>query len=196
MPSRPVDENDLPFAMPMRYAAPNLLADVMLALAGPCFSGKANRALFARSLLLEDDEFLPLGKTLHWLGFVELGETNIRLTKTGRKFVHASDRARKNQFADAVLKYAGQIAAFYWGLLAHPEHRFPASPFRDLLEEPMPADYAAETLRGAVNWGRYAGLFGFDEESQEFSLECATAAAEPEAVSAQPAQEQREATAS
>ena len=31
--------------------------------------------------------------------------------------------------------------------------------------------YAEETLRATIGWGRYAELFSFDEEAQQFSLE-------------------------
>jgi NitT/TauT family transport system ATP-binding protein len=35
----------------------------------------------------------------------------------------------------------------------------------------MSAEYAAQTLRTAIAWGRYAELFSYDEEAEQFSLE-------------------------
>ena len=43
--------------------------------------------------------------------------------------------------------------------------------FRDELEDHMSADYADETLRAAIAWGRYAELYSYDEEAEQFSLE-------------------------
>ena len=43
--------------------------------------------------------------------------------------------------------------------------------FSEELEDVMSQDYAEETMDAAVNWGRYAELFAFDEQSQTFSLE-------------------------
>ena len=50
-------------------------------------------------------------------------------------------------------------------------HRAPALRFRDELEDHMSPDYAEETLRAVVQWGRYAELFSYDEEAGQFSLE-------------------------
>jgi NitT/TauT family transport system ATP-binding protein len=35
----------------------------------------------------------------------------------------------------------------------------------------MSPDYAEDTLRTVVSWGRYAELFSYDEEAEQFSLE-------------------------
>jgi NitT/TauT family transport system ATP-binding protein len=35
----------------------------------------------------------------------------------------------------------------------------------------MSPEYADETLRTAIAWGRYAELFEYDEEAQQFGLE-------------------------
>ncbi len=43
--------------------------------------------------------------------------------------------------------------------------------FRDELEDHMSAEYAEETLRTVIAWGRFAELYEYDEEAQQFSLE-------------------------
>jgi NitT/TauT family transport system ATP-binding protein len=35
----------------------------------------------------------------------------------------------------------------------------------------MSPDYAEGTLRTVIAWGRYAELFSYDEEAEQFSLE-------------------------
>jgi len=50
-------------------------------------------------------------------------------------------------------------------------HRASAVRFRDELEDHMSPEYAEETLRTAIAWGRYAELYSYDEEAQQFSLE-------------------------
>ena len=50
-------------------------------------------------------------------------------------------------------------------------HRASAERFRDELEDYMSPDYAEDTLRAAIAWGRYAELFSYDEEAGQFSLE-------------------------
>ena len=43
--------------------------------------------------------------------------------------------------------------------------------FRDELEDHMSPDYAEETLQTVISWGRYAELFSFDDEADQFTLE-------------------------
>ena len=50
-------------------------------------------------------------------------------------------------------------------------HRASAVRFRDELEDHMSPDYAEDTLRTVIAWGRYAELFSYDEEAEQFSLE-------------------------
>ncbi len=50
-------------------------------------------------------------------------------------------------------------------------HRASAVRFRDELEDHMSPEYAEDTLRTVISWGRYAELFSYDEEAEQFSLE-------------------------
>jgi NitT/TauT family transport system ATP-binding protein len=50
-------------------------------------------------------------------------------------------------------------------------HRAPALRFRDELEDYMSPDYADDTMRTIVAWGRYAELFSYDREADQFALE-------------------------
>ena len=52
-----------------------------------------------------------------------------------------------------------------------PNHRAAAVRFRDELEDFMSPDYADETLTTAIAWGRYAELYSYDEEADQFFLD-------------------------
>ena len=43
--------------------------------------------------------------------------------------------------------------------------------FRDELEDHKPPEYAEDTLCAAVALSRYAELFSYDEEAEQFNLE-------------------------
>ncbi|WP_425289314.1 AAA-associated domain-containing protein [Shewanella algae] len=47
--------------------------------------------------------------------------------------------------------------------------------FEEELEDHMSDDFIEDTIDHAINWGRYAELFAYDDESQTFSLENPTA---------------------
>jgi NitT/TauT family transport system ATP-binding protein len=162
---------DAPFATNLHHVSTNLLAGLMEALAGPPYEGRADLPALAGSLQLEADELLPLGETLQLLRFAELEEGDIRLTETGRQFANADTDDRKKLFGAALLAHVKLAAAIRRTLDERWNHRASAVRFRDELEDHMSPDYADETLRAIIAWGRYAELYSFDEEAQQFSLE-------------------------
>jgi len=125
----------------------------------------------AAALQLELDELLPLGETLQLLGFAELEEGDIRLTDAGRGFAEADADVRKEQFAGA-LQGRVKLASTIRGVLDERwNHRASAVRFRDELEDHMSPDYAEDTLHAVIGWARFAELFNYDEEGDQFFLE-------------------------
>jgi NitT/TauT family transport system ATP-binding protein len=51
-----------------------------------------------------------------------------------------------------------------------PSHRAPWSRFSDELEDHMSPDAAEKTLRAIISWGRYAEVFAYNDETQNFNL--------------------------
>jgi NitT/TauT family transport system ATP-binding protein len=149
----------------------NLISGLMETLAGEPYRGRADLPPLAGALQMELDELLPLGETLHLLGFGELEEGDLRLTESGRHFVNADTDDRKSLFADALrarVKLAGTIRSV---LDERWNHRASAVRFRDELEDHMSPAYAEDTLRAIIGWARFAELFNYDEEADQFFLE-------------------------
>ena len=162
---------DAGFATKLHPANANLLAGLLETLAAAPYNGRADLPALAQSLQLEADELLPLGETLQLLRLAELEEGDIRLTETGRQFVEADTDTRKAIFAAALRSQVKLAAAIRRTLDERWNHRAQALRFRDELEDHMSPDYADETLRAVIGWGRYAELFSYDEEAEQFSLE-------------------------
>jgi NitT/TauT family transport system ATP-binding protein len=149
----------------------NLLAGLMETLAMEPYNGRADLPALAAALQLELDELLPLGETLQLLGFAELEEGDIRLTEAGRHFAEADTDTRKHIFADA-MQTRVKLAATIRGVLDERwNHRASAVRFRDELEDHMSPDYAEDTLHAVIGWARFAELFNYDEEADQFFLE-------------------------
>ncbi len=158
-------------SMQLHPVSTNLLSGLAETLARPPYSGRADLPALAGSLQLEADELLPLGETLQLLGLGVLEEGDLRLTEKGRAFVEADTDHRKQMFA-GLLKANVPLAAQIRRVLdERPAHRASAVRFRDELEDTMSPDYADETLRAAISWGRYAELYQYDEEADQFLLE-------------------------
>lgn len=158
-------------AIPLSPVSTNLMAGLIETLAAAPYDGRADLPALAAVLQLELDELLPLGEALQLLHFALLEEGDIRLLPTGREFANADTDARKVLFATALRANVPLIAGIRQVLDERWNHRASAVRFRDELEDHMSPDYAEETLRTAIAWGRYAELFSYDEEADQFSLD-------------------------
>ncbi|CAH2600183.1 Nitrate/sulfonate/bicarbonate ABC transporter ATP-binding protein [Rhodovastum atsumiense] len=162
---------DTGFATPLHHVSTNLLAGLLETLTDRPYEGRADLPALAAHLQLEFDELLPLGETLQMLRFAEIEEGDIKLTEAGRRFVQGDIDERKKLFAQALRTHVPLAAAIRRTVDERWNHRASAMRFRDELEDHMSPDYADETLHAAISWGRYAELYSFDEEAQQFSLE-------------------------
>ena len=158
-------------AAPLLRVGTNQMAGLMEALAGEPYNGRADLPALAAALQYEADELLPLGETLQLLHFAVLEEGDIHLTEDGRRFVAADTEERKRLFAAALMAHVPLVRTIRQVLDERWNHRASAVRFREELEDHMSPDYAEDTLRTVIAWGRYAELFSYDEEAEQFSLE-------------------------
>ena len=158
-------------AMRLHPVSTNLLAGLAETLAAPPYSGRADLPALAGALQLELDDLLPMGEALQLLGLGVLEEGDLRLTDRGRGFVEADTDARKDIFAAALKANVPLVQQIRRVLDERPNHRAAAARFRDELEDFMSPDYAEETLDASIGWGRYAEIFSYDEEADQFFLD-------------------------
>ena len=159
------------FATPLHPVSTNLMSGLLETLSAPPYDGRADLPALAAALQFEVDELLPLGETLQLLGFALLEEGDLILTDMGRKFADAETEDRKKIFGDALRAHVPLINAIRAVIDQRGNHRASSLRFLDELEDHMSPEYAAETLRAVISWGRYAEIFEYDEEAQQFGLE-------------------------
>ena len=158
-------------AMQLHRVSTNLLSGLLETLEAPPYKGRADLPALAGTLQLELDDLLPMGEALQLLGLGVLEEGDLRLTEQGRQFVEAETDARKAIFAAALKANVPLVATIRRVLDERPAHRAAAVRFRDELEDFMSPDYADDTLGTAIAWGRYAELYSYDEEADQFFLD-------------------------
>ena len=95
----------------------------------------------------------------------------IRVTDGGRHFAEADTDHRKRMFAERLEAHVPLIRLIRRVLDERPGHVAPLARFRGELEDYMSEQYAEETLRAVINWGRYAEILAYDEETERLSLE-------------------------
>ena len=74
-------------------------------------------------------------------------------------------------FAQHLLTYVPLAAHVRRVLDDRPNKTAPARRFRDELEDLMSEEYAEQTLKTIIQWGRYGEVFAYDDTADQFSLE-------------------------
>ena len=158
-------------SMVLPRVSTNSLAGLIEEVDGTPFDGRASMAGLADSLQLEVDELFPMAETLQLLRFAELRGAELLLTPSARRYAQADVDQRKAMFAQALVNYVPLAQHIRRILDERATHTAPARRFRDELEDHMSEDFADETLRTVTNWGRYAEIFTYHENDDQFSLD-------------------------
>jgi NitT/TauT family transport system ATP-binding protein len=135
------------------------------------FHGHADLPHLADEAELDDDELFQLLEALQLLGFAHVSGGDIDLTAAGRHYADADMQARKEVFADAVLKHIPLAAHIRRVLDERPGHRAPAARFLRELEDHLSEEEAERVLDTLINWGRHAEIFAYDYDDEVLSLE-------------------------
>ncbi len=149
----------------------NTMAGLMESIAGAPHNGKADLPELARDLQYEADELFPIAEVLQLLRFAELEGGDLRLLPPAFRYAEAEVDQRKQLFAQQLLNFVPLVAHIRRVLDDRATHQAPARRFRDELEDHMSEEYAEQTIRSVVQWGRYAEVYAFDETADLFTLD-------------------------
>ncbi len=149
----------------------NLMAGLIETLAASPYNGKADLPEIARTLHLEIDDLFPIAEMMQHLDFADLREGDILLTSAGKLFAEYGTQERKQMFADHLLRQVPLAARIRKVLSERPRHRAPRVRFEQELEDFLSDSAAQETLESVINWGRYAEIFSYNDQTETFSLE-------------------------
>lgn len=135
------------------------------------YRGKADLPELAESLHLNVDDLFPLTEVLEILGFARVSEGDIHLTAAGKKLADADILGSKEIFAQHVLHNVPLAKHIRKVLDERPNHRASKERFLAKLEDYLSEDEAERVLRVVIDWGRYAEMFAYDNNSGMLSLE-------------------------
>jgi NitT/TauT family transport system ATP-binding protein len=133
--------------------------------------GREDLYQIGRYLNQEVDDFLPLVEAAEMLGLAKTQEGDLVLTSEGQRFAEAGVLEEKNVFRDQALAHIAILRQIVRALEGAPGHTLPEEYFLSLLDEHFDEDEAQEQLETAINWGRYAELFAFQDDRGVFRLE-------------------------
>ncbi|WP_079228804.1 nitrate/sulfonate/bicarbonate ABC transporter ATP-binding protein [Pseudomonas putida] len=162
-----------PPAVELGYRLPDAdiarMESVLELIAGEPFNGEADLPHLAEETELPDEVLFPIYEALGLLGFAQVVEGDIRLTRHGRNYVTARQARRQDLFAR---QCKGRVSLI--GYILDSLHLEPAGLLEktvlDRLTEYMDADEAERVLKVAIEWGRYAELFEYDFHTRRLTL--------------------------
>ncbi|OZB45563.1 MAG: nitrate ABC transporter ATP-binding protein [Thiomonas sp. 13-66-29] len=117
------------------------------------------------------DDLFPLIETVELLGFAQVSDGEIELSPAGRLFVEADVQERKPLFARHLTERVPLAARIRAVLDERHNHRAPGARFRTELEDHFSEEEAEHVLDTAIDWGRYAEIYAYDDNADVFSLD-------------------------
>jgi NitT/TauT family transport system ATP-binding protein len=124
----------------------------------------------ADQLKLDSDYLLRLTEAAELLGFSIISHGDIALTPLGETFAEASVLARKSIFGVRIRR----LPLFQWlvsQLREAEEHRLSVHTVREALGNEFPPEEVEPQLNIIVDWGRYAEIFAYDDNTEMIYLE-------------------------
>ena len=125
----------------------------------------------AQELQLEVDDILPIVDAAKLMDFVELAQGDISLTGVGLQFIEGSIDERKQIVRAQLLGNIRLVQQIYRLLEAKTNQRVPEELVLDILETHFSPEEAQQQLKTAIEWGRYAEIYGYNEPSGQIFLE-------------------------
>lgn len=148
----------------------NLMAGLIETLAAPPYHGKADLPEIARTLHLEVDDLFPVAEMMQYLNFAHVREGDILLTPAAKQFAEYGTQERKQMFAEHLLAHVPLAARIRHVLNERPRHRAPRMRFAQELEDFLSDNAAQQTLDAVIDWGRYAEIFSYNDQTETLSL--------------------------
>ncbi|WJV50359.1 AAA-associated domain-containing protein [Streptomyces flavofungini] len=132
--------------------------------------GRCDLADLADGLGLDVDDLLPQVDALELLGFASVDGDDLILSEPGTAFAEADVQTSKTIFAAAAIEIP-LVKLITNSLRQQPDGAVRAGFFRDLLAHHFTSEQAGRQLETATGWGRYAELYSYDADPQEYRLE-------------------------
>ncbi|HEY1810655.1 MAG TPA: nitrate/sulfonate/bicarbonate ABC transporter ATP-binding protein [Acidobacteriaceae bacterium] len=132
--------------------------------------GRTDIYRLADELAFEIDDLFPIVEAAQLLGFLKVEEGDAVITPEGRAYAQAEILEQKELFRKAAVDHVLLLRQITRALRNKSDHSVPEDFFLDMLDEQFSDDECERQLETAINWGRYAELFDWDDGRRRFVL--------------------------
>jgi NitT/TauT family transport system ATP-binding protein len=134
------------------------------------FAGRTDIYRLADELGFEIDDLFPIVEAAQLLGFLKIEEGDAAITSEGRAYAESEILRQKELFRQAAVDHVLLLRQITRALANKSDHSVPEEFFLDMLDEQFSDDECRRQLATAINWGRYAELFDWDDSRRRFVL--------------------------
>jgi NitT/TauT family transport system ATP-binding protein len=124
-----------------------------------------------QELMLEVDDILPIVEAAKIMDFLAIQEGDLLLTPVGLQFIAGGIDQRKQIVRTQILSNIRLVQQISRMLQAKRNQRISEELILDILEAHFSPKEAMRQLQTAIDWGRYAELYSYDEPGGEIFLE-------------------------
>lgn len=125
----------------------------------------------ADRFMMDSEDFFPIVDGATLLKFAKVVDGDIELTSDGVRFAQASVLERKELFRTQLVQNVPAVNKILAILQSKSNKRMNIEFFEDTLAHSFPPAEVKEHLDILIDWGRYAELFAYDEQSRQLFLE-------------------------
>ena len=124
----------------------------------------------SESLRFELKDLIPITEAGELLGFVKIGNGDIELADLGRKVIDGDENAKKAIFRQQMLANVVLAQRVRAELEQDPDHRVGREIILQFLGSSFTPEESDRQAKTIIDWARYAELFDFDPETDQFFL--------------------------
>jgi NitT/TauT family transport system ATP-binding protein len=122
------------------------------------------------ALRIELGDFLPITEAAELLGFVKIASGDIELADLGRKVIDGDENAKKAIFRQQMLANVLLAKRVRGELEKDHDHRVGREVILEFLGSSFPPEESDRQAKTVIDWARYAELFDYDSDSDQFFL--------------------------
>ena len=132
--------------------------------------GRTDIYRLADELAFEIDDLFPIVEAAQLLGFLKVEEGDAAITPEGKAYAESEILKQKELFRKAAIDHVLLLRQITRALANKSDHSVPEEFFLDMLDEQFSDEECRNQLETAINWGRYAELFDWDDARRRFTL--------------------------
>lgn len=164
-------DTDLDLAYRLPEAHVSEIAGLLETIDEPPHKGRMDLPELSDTLSLDIDDLFPITEILEILDFAKVSAGDIELTASGKEFASADILERKKLFAETLLANVPLAKYIRDKLDVRSAHRHSKDLFLEQLSEHLSEKEAERVLKTVIDWGRYAEVFAYDDNTGQLSLE-------------------------